>query len=356
MEEAIALLPEGIAGKRDFDYITPKGRRLTEYEAVTCYTQPQPEAGGIQTAGDLMLRNDGRPVFDLASTELTAPDWFAFRDPNQMWQRPYYELQAEAERAIDRATNLAISTGMLASVDPAWMEHGVRDTYIPFAHVDYGLFRTLNCAAREALSDTVTQCLVFNASDKLRHAQAISILGLDLEGAVPGFDGTRGRALWLEDPGWQDVRRLVEQVMCISDWGEAAVAVNLAVEPVLGDPLRRLLFGLAASRHGDGVLPVIAGTATADWQRNTAWTGEWCRYTTAAADGNRPVLERWRAEWLERTRPVAEGLFARLEDTLGTAGLAAQLQAAGEEQVQRTGEPLIASGAAGEAPQSEGGS
>lgn len=342
--EPIALLPEGIAGKRDFDYISPKGRRLTEYEAVTCYTQPQPNVGGLQSAGDLMVRNDGRPVYDLASTKLQASDWFAFRDPNQMWQRPYYDLQAEAERAIDRATNLAVSTGMVGSADPAWMSGGVSDTYIPFAHVEYGLFRTLNCAAREALSDTVTQCLVFNASDKLRHAQAISILGLDLEGAVPGFDGTRGRALWLEDDGWQEVRRLVEELMCITDWGEATVAANLAVEPLLGDPMRRLVFGLHAARQGDSIVPVIAGTATADWQRNAGWTIEWCRFVLASDETNRAHLEGWRSQWLDRTRLVAEAVFARLEAELGADGLAAHARAAGEEQARRTSAPLTEEG------------
>jgi hypothetical protein len=342
--EPIALLPEGIAGKRDFTYITPKGRRLTEYEAVTCYTQPQPDVGGLQRAGELMLRNDGRPIYDLASSKLQAEDWFAFRDPNQMWQRPYYELQSEAERAIDRATNLAVSTGMLASVDPAWFEQGVSDTYLPFAHVEYGLFRTLNCAAREALSDTITQCLVFNASDKLRHAQAISILGLDLEGAVAGFDGTRGRTLWLEHDGWQDVRRLVEELMCITDWGEATVAVNLAMEPLLGDPLRRLVFGLQAARAGDGIMPVIAGSATADWQRNAAWTVEWCRFAIEADEGNLGLLSGWQSQWLDRIRPVADTLFGRVEAELGAEGLSVQAKAAGDEQVQRLGQPLAGGG------------
>jgi hypothetical protein len=342
--EPIALLPEGIAGKRDFDYIPPQGRRLTEYEAVTCYTQPQPEVGGLQPAGHLMLRNDGRPVYDLASTKLQAADWFAFRDPNQMWQRPYYDLQAEAERAIDRATNLAVSTGMLGSVDAAWLSRGVSDTYLPYAHVEYGLFRTLNCAAREALSDTVTQCLVFNASDKLRHAQAISILGLDLEGPVPGFDGTRGRTLWLEDEGWHEVRRLIEELMCITDWGEATVAANLAVEPLLGDPLRRLVFGLHAGRRADIIVPVTAGTATADWQRNANWTAEWCRFTVDADESNRAILGGWRTQWLDRARPVAEALFGRLEKDLEADGLAAQARAAGEEQAHRTGQAVLEGG------------
>jgi methane monooxygenase component A beta chain/propane monooxygenase small subunit len=338
--EPIAMLPEGIAGKRDLAYITPKRRRLTEYEAVTCYTQPQPDAGGIQTAGDFMLRNDGRPIFDVAGTELSAPDWFAFRDPSQMWQRPYYDMQAEAERAIERATNLAISTGMTATTDTAWIEHGVSRAYLPFAHVEYGLFRSLNCAAREALSDTVTSVLVFNASDKLRHAQAISILGLDLESAVPGFDGTQGREIWLEDPGWQDLRRLVEEVMCITDWGECLAAANLAIEPLLGDPLRRFVFGLVAARQGDSIVPVIAGTATADWQRNALWTEEFCRFATGASDGNHNVLEKWRTKWLDRTRPVAAGLFALLEETLGRTGLAEQANTAGAEQCERMGRGL----------------
>jgi methane monooxygenase component A beta chain/propane monooxygenase small subunit len=338
--EPIALLPEGLAGKRDFDYITPKGRRLTEYEAVTCYTQPQPTAGGIQTAGELMLRTSGRPIFDVAGTAVSADDWFAFRDPNQMWQRPYYELQTDAERAIERATTLAVSTGMLTSVDAAWLEDGVANAYLPFAHVEYGLFRSLNCAAREALSDTLTSVLVFNASDKLRHAQAISILGLDLEGAVPGFDGTRGRTLWLEDPAWTPVRRLVEEVLCITDWAECIAAVNMAVEPLLGDPLRRLVFGVGASRHGDGIVPVVAGTATADWQRNATWTEEFCRFAAAASPVNAKVLGEWRGTWLDRARPVAADLFGYLEGTLGQPGLAEQAGRAADEQVERTGRGL----------------
>ena len=117
--------PEALGGKRDLDYITPRGRRLSEYEAVTCYTQPQVHGGGLQVAGYPQLMPDGRPLFDPDSTRLGCDDWFAYRDPTQTWQRPYYVAQSQAERAIERATEVAVSTGSVRRLEPAWLEAGL---------------------------------------------------------------------------------------------------------------------------------------------------------------------------------------------------------------------------------------
>lgn len=337
-------LPEELGGKADFEYVTPKGRRLTEYEAVTCYTQPQVGGGGLQAFGDFKLRPDGRPIFDLEGTALRCDDWFAYRDPNQMWQKPYYALQAGAEKAIDRTTDVVISTGAAAAMDPGWVERGLAGAYLAFAHVEYGLFRALNVAARESLSDTVTSVLVFNAADKLRHAQAISLLSLDLETALPGFDGTAGKGRWLADPTWQPVRRLIEEVMAIGDWGEIVVAANLCVEPLLGEPLRRLVFSQAAARGGDVLVPVIAATATADWQRNARATREFLTFLLACPGGagNERILAEWLRAWTERVSPVATALFEALEGNLPSPGLPDQARSVGREEAARAGADLLA--------------
>jgi Methane/Phenol/Toluene Hydroxylase len=339
-------LPEDLTGKADFDYITPKGRRLTEYEAVTCYTQPQVGGGGLQVMGDFKLRPDGRPLFDLAGTALRCDDWFAYRDPNQMWQKPYYALQAGAEKAIDRATDVVISTGAALAMDPGWLERGLVGAYLPFAHVEYGLFRALNVAARESLSDTVNSILVFNAADKLRHAQAISLLSLDLETALPGFDGTAGKEQWLAHPTWQPVRRLVEAVMAIGDWGEIVVAANLVVEPLLGEPLRRLVFSLGAARGGDVLVPVVAATATADWQRNARATREFMTFLVGCpgGGGNEEILADWLRAWTDRVAPVATDLFEALEGSLPSPGLADRARSIGRDESARTGADLFGAG------------
>ncbi|MGH8998983.1 MAG: hypothetical protein ACRDY7_06275 [Acidimicrobiia bacterium] len=339
MHTSRTRLPEELTGPADFAYVTPKGRRLTEYEAVTCYTQPQVGGGGLQPMGDFKLRPDGRPLFDLDGTALRCDDWFAFRDPNQMWQKPYYVLQAGAERSIDRATEVLASSGAVRSVDPAWVEHGLVGAYLPFGHFEYGLFRALNVAARESLSDTVNSVLVFNAADKLRHAQATSLLGLDLESALEGFDGTAGRARWLDDPLWQPARRLVEEVMAIADWGEIVVAVNLAVEPIVGEPLRRLVFSLAAASRRDLLVPIVAATAIADWHRNAKAAAGFVGFLLdgPGGEGNAKVLSGWLRDWTERARRVAEQLFAGLEGSLAEPGLGARAQAAAREEQDRVG-------------------
>ena len=335
---------EELGGKRDLDYIRPKGRRLTEYEAVTCYTQPQVGGGGLQVAGELVLRPDLRPIYDLESTRLRCDDWFAYRDPNQMWQRPYYVTQAEAEKAIERATNVARETGAMREEMPAdWIQNGILGTYFPFGHYEYGLFRALNMAARESLSDSVNNVLVFNASDKLRHAQAISILGLDLESMLDNFDGTAGRPIWLDDEMWQPLRRLTEQAMVINDWAELIIAVDLAIEPLIGEPMRRLVFTQAASRNSDTIVSTIASTATADWHRNSSAVREFIDLLadTPGGEQNRAIMEEWLHTWRERAGSVAAGLFTMLEATLNEPGLVVRAARAGEAESKRVGVDIL---------------
>jgi hypothetical protein len=336
--------PEDLGGKRDFDYITPSGRRLTEYEAVTIYTQWGGHVGGgLQTMGDFLTRPDGTPVFDPASTAITIDDWYGFRDPNQMWQRPYYVMQSEAEKSIERVTELVVSTGAAKAVDPHWIENGIVGAYFPFAHYEYGLFRGLNMAARESLSDSINNVLVFLASDKLRHAQAISIMGLDLESVYEGFDGTAGKQVWLNNPDWQPLRRLIEEVMTVIDWNETIVATMLAIEPLIGEPLRRLVYCSGAAQRRDLLLPAAAGTATTDWQRNARAIKQYIEFLTTApgGDGNREIMAGWLATWQDKARPVAEGLFDMLETKLPEPGLRKHAEAVAEEEAQRVGADIV---------------
>jgi hypothetical protein len=335
--------PEELGGKRDFDYIEPSGRRLTEYEAVTVYTQWGAHAGGLQVMGDFLLRPDGSPVFDPASTKITLDDWYGYRDPNQMWQRPYYVSQSEAEKSIERVTELVVSTGSAKAVDPQWVERGIVGAYFPFAHYEYGLFRALNMSARESLSDTINNVLVFLAADKLRHAQAISIMGLDLESVYENFDGTAGKKVWLENPDWQPLRRLIEEVMTVIDWNETIVATMLALEPLIGEPMRRLVFGTGAAQRRDLLMPAAAGTATIDWQRNAKAIRQYFQYLTTAAggEGNREILAGWMQTWRDKAQPVAEGLFGMLESAMPEPGLAQQAQIVADEESRRAGEDII---------------
>jgi hypothetical protein len=337
------LFPAELAGKRDFDYIQPKGRRLTEYEAVTCYTQPNAYGGGWQACGDFKVRPDGRPMFDPDASAVKCRDWYAYRDPNQQWQKNYYTLQSDAEKAIDRATDVAIKTGSAADMTPEWISDGLVRCLFPFAHAEYGIFRILNVAAREAMSDSLNNVLVFCAADKLRHAQAITILGLDLEGPLDGFDGKAGKDAWLNDPMWQPLRTVVEEIMAIDDTIEMVTAAFCAYETLVGEPLRRVVFNQLAGARGDVITPTIASAAISDWLRNSEAISElfdMVIHEEGFGPKNAELLAGWADQWGTRLQGVSADLFKELEGRLSELGLAERADAVAKRELARMTEGL----------------
>jgi propane monooxygenase small subunit len=157
------------------------------------------------------------------------------------------------------------------------------------------------------------------------------------------FDGTAGKKVWLENPDWQPLRRLIEEVMTVIDWNETIVATMLALEPLIGEPMRRLVFGTGAAQRRDLLMPAAAGTATIDWQRNAKAIRQYFEYLTTAAggEGNREILAGWMQTWRDKAQPVAEGLFGMLESAMPEPGLAQQAQIVADEESRRAGEDII---------------
>jgi methane monooxygenase component A beta chain/propane monooxygenase small subunit len=309
----------GVVAKppRDFTYIPPRARRLSEYEAVTCYTQPDPDAFDRQ--GWYLRTPEGRTAWQRESTKLVHPHWFDFRDPASLWQRTYVRMQGEQERGIDRATEDAASSGALTAMDPSWLAQVIGGHYRAWSFLEYGLFRAFAAAQREALADTIGNVLCFEGVDRIRHAQAIVIYLMDLEDAVTGFRDSDGKRRWTDDPCYQPARALVERLMLeTTDWAEVAVVTNLILDPILADVgLSRLVRGFGPF-HGDSVTPLIVSTVERDRRRNLAWTEEFVRMVTGqnsrgsevpAAEENRAVIQQWLNVWtpvvLDATRALA---------------------------------------------------
>ncbi|HTK65634.1 MAG TPA: aromatic/alkene monooxygenase hydroxylase subunit beta [Pseudonocardia sp.] len=330
-----ALLPGAVdcAGKptRDFTYVPSRRRRLSEYEAVTCFTQPDIEAYDQQ--GWLLRDATGRPPWVRESTALVHPNWFSFRDPASHWQRTYVRMQAEQERAIERSTEDAAAAGVFEEFDPVWVREILGRHYRAWSYAEYGLFRAFAVAQREALSDTLGNALCFEAFDRMRHAQAIVLHLLELEDHIPGFLDDGAKAVWLEDPRYQPSRRLVEELLACNDWGELAVVTNLVFDPILTEISVGQLVRRFGPFHGDPVTAHLIGTTERDRRRNLAWTQEFVRMVTAdevpERESNRAIIEGWLASWTPRVEEAAEALadvydlpplqVARFEDVFAKA-------------------------------------
>jgi methane monooxygenase component A beta chain/propane monooxygenase small subunit len=299
------------APPRDFTYINSVRRRPSEYEAVNLHCQPDARGGWDIDPG--LVIDNGRIAWELSSTKLDHPDWYAFRDPAQLWQRSYVKQQAEQERSIERTCEDAIAGGTLADVDPAWLNEILGGHYRVWSFAEWGLFRASFTAARETLSDSLSAVFTFQAFDRLRHAQDVVWWTLALEKSVPGFSDAGAKDQWLSAPEYQPMRRVVEEIMhATDDWAEVAVAINLVFDPIVGEVGLSRLVSRLGGRHGDSVTPMIVRTAERDRRRNQAWTQALVTLVTAddvpAASENRAVIAEWIAAWTPKAIEAAQAL------------------------------------------------
>jgi hypothetical protein len=338
-------------GDRDFTYIRPSGRRLSEYEAVNMYVQV--EQGLMGSDGWFVLRADGRTPWCTDSTKLRHPHWFDFRDPAKLWQRVYTRNQAEQERAIERVTEETILRGALADIDKDWLELVIRQHYRVWSFVEYGTFRPWATAQREALSDTLGSVCVFEGLDRLRHAQDIVIWLMELEMQLPGFQDEGGKERWVTEPCYQPTRRLIERLMHDQfDWGELAVATNLVIDPILTEVAVFQLIGRNGSLHGDVVTPFIVSTAQRDRRWSLAWTEALVKMVTEesvpAAKANKELIEDWVCTWTPLALDAA-GALAEVYDKVPFKQAPFEQVLAGAQAAQRRildGLGLLAGGVA----------
>jgi ferredoxin-NADP reductase/ferredoxin len=322
--------------EREFAWFEPAGRRATLYEDVTIDTQPSIHRH--LSRGWPLSFADGRGTWNDASTALRSTDWFAFRDPGQQWERPFYQAGAAVERQLESALASAAEQGLIADFAPDWVTFLRTSLQIP-AFVEHGLWFALATAARDCLSDSVATCVCLQAAHKQRSAQAIVLYAMDLEPHLGcELPITAAREGFLRDPAWQPTRRYLERLAATPDWGEVIVAANLCFEPVVGTLIRRELGTRAAAASGDTVTPVLARVATQEWEWARAWTVALVRFLVSdEAHGahNRAVIDGWLDQWMAPAREAA----------------AAVSEAAGQvdEYARRTVEEALSAPAAAEA-------
>ncbi len=289
---------ENLPGNRSFVWVNAAGKRPTEYEDLTVGQQSTPAQYAFQ--GWPIRFDDGRDPYTEDSTAIRSSDWYAYRDPNQTWQRGYISGIHESERALERSFEGAHAAGLFAFANEGWVGKGLAEHYMTYPFIEYGLFLALCYAEREALSDTVTFSMVFEAGDKLRHLQDVVYYSFELAEAFPGFDDTGVHAAWTGDPLWQGARKAVENIIASYDWMEVVVATNLCFDRLFGELAKVEYFSRFAAANGDVVTPIIIASSEADTARTQRWTSALIKHLLddpAHGSANRDIINSWIEKW-----------------------------------------------------------
>lgn len=289
-----------------------RDRKPTEYEIVTsalAYYAGRGFEVNVPLAAFYERHQCGSPLAGI--------DWERFRDPRETTYALYTKLQRTREAYIDGILETIERSGYDAALPGAWIEVLAR-AVAPLRYPLHGLHMAAAYVGQMAPGGRVTVAFTFQAADEMRAVQRIAYRVAQIAQIHPGF-GDDSRAIWEQDPMWQPLREVVERLLVAYDWGEALVALDVCVKPIIDELFLVLLPELAAAR-GDHELGAVFGWLAEDslWQRTIA------RVLIATAVEQDPSvhldLERWAALWMPRAIAAARAFLPLWEGGAERAG------------------------------------
>jgi len=280
------------SNSRKFNYYEPQGRRATLYEDVTVDVQPDPNRYLLQ--GWIISFADGTPAYSEKWTKIKSSNWHAYRDPNGEWERNHYIRESAIEKQVALTIQNAKAENSFQNMDTNWVKI-LQDHLGAVKHPEYGLGMIFQTAQRDGMSQMINNSILINSADKLRYAQDLAIYLGEIASMIE-LNEASGKEHWLNNPIWQDTRKVVETFTASTDWAEQVFAINIVYEPLVGELFRSGFLMQYAASHGDFVTPTIVSTAEADFERNLEYTAEMFHIflnDSEFGESNKKVVEGW---------------------------------------------------------------
>jgi phenol/toluene 2-monooxygenase (NADH) P1/A1 len=264
--------------------------------------------------------------YDPRKTAVVMADWYKPLDPRQFYYATYNISRANMNQAVERAFAFADERGLLAKISPE-ARNKIEIGLLPLRHLHWGANMNMTEICQRGYGAAVTAPCIFSAGDHLGMAQVVSRIGLALDGQT-GVSLDLAKEIWLNDPAWQGVRKLIEDTFVERDWFHLFVAQTLAVNGVVFDLLYK---GADAAWKDAQITIAMLSEFQTDWRADESkWSDSVIKTVAAESAENRALVSQWAAGWIARAIEAARPLSSAL---LGDDGAAAE--AAGEATIKR---------------------
>jgi len=292
-----------------FDWVERRlGRPANRYEEASIEVQQE------ENFHYRPLWDPDHDIFDPGYSRLRLSDWYRFTDPRQYFYYTYNQTRTKAAEQLDSALQYAEDAGVFDQLAAPWRELLV--TVIgPLRHFEYGANMVYAQICRFSYGTTIEQAAIFSSFDHLGNAQQLTKILLKLPEGLEGL--AQAKAAWMEDPALQPLRRYIEDVLVVEDWGEQWVALSVALAPYLYP----LVFarGEELGRNTGLGMAGMAFRYFFNWYRDDRqWTDRlWETFASDPEIDNEPILKAFLDHWRPRARDVALALAARFSQVLG---------------------------------------
>ncbi|MGE5491048.1 MAG: aromatic/alkene monooxygenase hydroxylase subunit beta [Actinomycetota bacterium] len=247
-------------------------------------------------------------LFDQKRTKVVMKDWYALKDPRQYYYGSYTIARARQQDAAESNFEMVEERG-LADTVPSNLKQIALALLVPLRHAEWGGNMNNSFISAYGYGTAITQPCLYHAMDHLGIAQYLTRIGLVLEGHE-ALDTAKDA--WMSDPRWQEMRRLVEDILVTQDWFELFVAQNLVLEglyyPIFFDRLDDEF-------TANGATPISMMTRfMAEWYAESSkWVDAQIKVAAAESSGNKDLIGGWVRHYRDRAAkalaPLAEVAF-----------------------------------------------
>jgi phenol hydroxylase P1 protein len=236
-------------------------------------------------------------LHDSRRTRIEMADWYALLDPRQYYYATYTMARGKMFEQFERSLAFVDKLQAFSVMAPSWLET-FSFYLLPLRHYEWGANMN-NCKITdEGFGTAITQATMFATMDRLALAQAISRIGMAIDGGSGESLGAAKR-VWLDDDRYQPMRRGVENMLVIEDWFELFVAQNLAFDGIVY-PLIFTEFE-AKGRFENATAVSLLGETFVEWfAETTRWVDAVIKRAASESPGNAETLSRWFAVWRDR--------------------------------------------------------
>ena len=295
-------------------------RRIGEGKAASRYQEATLDMQPTTNWHYRPLWEPERHVFDVRRTNIVMADWYAFKDPRHYYYGVYTMARAKQQEGADKQFEFAEKRNLFGGLDDAARDALVT-ALIPLRHYEWGSNMNNTYCCAYGYGTAITQACNYAAMDRLGIAQYLSRIGLLLDGNQ-GSALEAGKQAWLNDPAWQGVRRVLENLFVTKDWFELFVAQNLVFDGLLYPLMFRHYVDAASPRTGNAL--AMLTEFMNDWYAETTrWVDATVRTAADESPENRARLAGWVSAWRDEVQRALAPLATLALGEQGPAVLAA---------------------------------
>lgn len=234
-------------------------------------------------------------IHDVTRTSIVMKDWYAFKDPRQMYYGVYTITRARQQEAAEANYAMIEERNLAASMSEE-VKRTALAVLVPLRHVEWAGNMNGASICAYGYGTGFTQPAIYHSMDHLGMAQYLTRIGLVL-GSPAALDAAK--TAWLDAPEWQGLRRYVEDTLVVQDVFELFVAQAFALEGMMFP----LVFDkIDAELVGKGGMAVSMMTRfMAEWFTETQkWVDATMKTAAAESPENAAKLAGWVRQWGDR--------------------------------------------------------